>query len=1016
MNDDDSFKEFSSDLGADTSTVPGVGKCLKAFGVLLTAVDDVDRAKISSLRPAVMEHNGRFRVWSGNIGAHQTGKSSLNHRLRETPYIKTRILRLLKDLNELLNEAIAIVTGTRQALEFAIPEERSSDSETDPEEDDPQRPKSTEIQQIFTEILEIINCLYRLSMSVRNPTGTQRYVKSAHIDTSFYEPYDVEHVRQLFPHAKEYLVERLGMAVSRRRQYLKYRETHAAKLARHLDGKDTATTLSETTASALLVHGIVQEDAKSVTSEVSGATSIGSVQKARMPSMPQAARDRQHFECPHCRTIECVLDSNSWIKHVYKDLQPYMCTYEKCKTPHEMYEGRRQWFNHELQQHRRSWSCNGHCDRKFDAGEALIAHIKKVSPGLYSDVQLSTLVEIWASPMDTDAKSLCPLCSLEAIGTIQTRRHLGRHLEEIALFALPKDSTEFEDDEVDQASTDVSDRMFPESDEKENHDVLCDVCGARAPINYHCSICSNDNCDICEACYDQDVWCLDHSHPLLKRLGRNNQFNKKQYYYSNHWKEDIPSALSIGLSENMESPPDTPSEASEIEDINMELPPGIVNRGGRRFYEGEYGCGKRFTRMEHRKRHEANHLSKPRFKCEVNECQKPFQRMDLMARHMKRQHGIPQLSSLGPILREWEDFSYGDESPGNSFPGSSQEPRDDFLPVTTRPFGKLKRSRSNKSRRSMYVLDDSAPEGPDSQVDESPTLGLSRFGEELLVRNDVKEALVPVLEASYFAKSGDKEQTSGKILEMIEDNPDRGSAERGGNDDVIDRLYDKLLENLEQQKDEPSDYGGNDYQKSEAECYDSDASGHHVPAPDKDSMAIKSALKAPGEIFPEHRNAIHDRVSSLKYSPTPKNARWTKIDRELVNPEALDSGSEKYDVHDDHVVVQGVLTKEGVEVYAQSTRTIRDQRWIHATRKQRQGELENDMHNYSGPEEYETAVRSRRLDELERKEEFEQRKKRLGEELILEAAVQEATAKAANQEKEELKKQAIEEYTNLQAE
>ena len=405
----------------------------------------------------------------------------------------------------------------------------SSDFESDTESNDPPNPNPTEIQQIFVEILEVINCLYRLSMSIRNPTGTERYVKSAHIDTSFYEPYDVEHVRQLFPQAREYLIERLGKAVSRRRQYLKYREAHAAKLAQHLGEKDTANALSETTASALLVSSVIQEDAKSITSEASGATSVGSVQKARMPSMPQAARKQQPFECPHCRTIECVRDTNSWIKHVYKDLQPYMCTFEKCKTAHEMYEGQRQWFNHEIQQHRRSWSCNGHCDSKFISGETLISHIKKFSPDLYSDAQLSTLIDIWASPMDVHAESLCPLCGQGATGTVQTQRHLGRHLEEIALFALPSDSTKSEDDD-EQASTDVSDRMFLASEDNGYQDVLCDVCSTPAPITYHCSICSSNNYDICEACYDRHNWCLDHNHPLVKRLGRNSQLSKRQYY------------------------------------------------------------------------------------------------------------------------------------------------------------------------------------------------------------------------------------------------------------------------------------------------------------------------------------------------------------------------------------------------------------------------------------------------------------------------------------------------------
>ena len=88
------------------STVPGVAKCLEAFATLLTAVNVTDHQNKSTLHAAIVEYKSRFRVWSGNIGAHQTGESSLDHRLRGMPYIKTRILHLLNDLNGLLKEGM----------------------------------------------------------------------------------------------------------------------------------------------------------------------------------------------------------------------------------------------------------------------------------------------------------------------------------------------------------------------------------------------------------------------------------------------------------------------------------------------------------------------------------------------------------------------------------------------------------------------------------------------------------------------------------------------------------------------------------------------------------------------------------------------------------------------------------------------------------------------------------------------------------------------------------------------
>ena len=363
------------------------------------------------------------------------------------------------------------MTGARQPLEDIVPDDGSSETESESEsgEGNFRGPRPSEMHQIITEVFVVVNCLYRLSMSVRNPTGTQRYIKSAHIDTSYYESYDLEYVGQKFPSASRYLAERLGKGISRRRQYLKYRETHAAKIAHSLDEEDTATARSETTASAICDQSHHQEDSKSVLSEGSYATSAGSIQKARMPSMPKEARAGLPFECPYCRTIEVVKNTHAWIKHVHKDLQPYMCTFENCATPHEMYEGRRQWFNHELQKHRRSWRCHGHCNQTFSSEDALAKHVRKHLSGQYTDVEIPVLVEMWAGQIDMDAEFPCPLCCDRIAGTIQLQKHLGRHLEEIALFALPSNETESDEDSVSQSSSLIGEEThFPPVRSNEN--------------------------------------------------------------------------------------------------------------------------------------------------------------------------------------------------------------------------------------------------------------------------------------------------------------------------------------------------------------------------------------------------------------------------------------------------------------------------------------------------------------------------------------------------------------------
>lgn len=58
----------------------------------------------------------------------------------------------------------------------------------------------------------------------------------------------------------------------------------------------------------------------------------------------------------------------------------------------------------------------------------------------------------------------------------------------------------------------------------------------------------------------------------------------------------------------------------------------------------------------------------------------------------------------------------------------------------------------------------------------------------------------------------------------------------------------------------------------------------------------------------------------------PPTARWTKIARKLVNPEALDTGNERYEERGDYIIVLRVLTYDMIEAYALKTEEIRAKR------------------------------------------------------------------------------------------
>lgn len=98
------------------------------------------------------------------------------------------------------------------------------------------------------------------------------------------------------------------------------------------------------------------------------------------------------------------------------------------------------------------------------------------------------------------------------------------------------------------------------------------------------------------------------------------------------------------------------------------------------------------------------------------------------------------------------------------------------------------------------------------------------------------------------------------------------------------------------------------------------------PDPENYNPPPKGILKPPKERFPEEPNPIREGVAPLKdakLTGIPPEARWTKIDRRLVNPEALELGHERYEERPDHVIILRVLTKEEIQEYAAKTMEIR---------------------------------------------------------------------------------------------
>ena len=86
---------------------PKVRQCLAQFEAVKI---DFDESTSSNDITAGMPLSGledqlaRFKVWARNVGAHRTGKSSLEYRLRDASNIWKQVVELLNNLEEALRD------------------------------------------------------------------------------------------------------------------------------------------------------------------------------------------------------------------------------------------------------------------------------------------------------------------------------------------------------------------------------------------------------------------------------------------------------------------------------------------------------------------------------------------------------------------------------------------------------------------------------------------------------------------------------------------------------------------------------------------------------------------------------------------------------------------------------------------------------------------------------------------------------------------------------------------------
>ncbi|KAL8863350.1 MAG: hypothetical protein Q9178_000030 [Gyalolechia marmorata] len=443
----------------------------------------------------------RFDLWAVNLGLYTSGNSSLEYRLRDAPLIYNYAVQALADLQIYLDTILQAlhqeskdnkVTLTGFKSHVKLPDTLDQAYKGDLQDSDDDEFESYQDSSLTETALEnvngIIDRLYRLSFKIRNPAtrlGFSKARKYQEIDNETGEDlikifalFDRQHIEQVFLEFRKerepedaqehYLVERLAKANTRRRQQFKQWKTQRIKIeatsntAKEFDflipSSKTTGMEQNPVPEGMLASGQPAPSMPSTVTRLDPAvatlddttSTISTSTYARVskeadfalaiPRLPKKLSLNKEFECPYCH-IMCsgrTRNPQPWNHHVLCDLRPYVCTYEDCKDGDQLYDSFKQWLAHETNNHRLARECREHPEEIFESINSWREHLASHNP---DSSNLDNLDLAEADFRSSDEKRVCAICTEEDV----THEHVGIHLQQLALFALPR-STGLEDD------------------------------------------------------------------------------------------------------------------------------------------------------------------------------------------------------------------------------------------------------------------------------------------------------------------------------------------------------------------------------------------------------------------------------------------------------------------------------------------------------------------------------------------------------------------------------------------
>jgi len=342
---------------------------------------------------------------------------------------------------------------------------RNTSLESDDDDDDEHTRLGQDEATVTLEVVsECIKSLFRTGILVRKSAPRDRFKRALQIpDLAFPAFYDIDYVKQKHPKASpEWLSNRLGGAIAKRRQFIKYCRDHRTRLGAEdaaNEGLEVLATATERLSSkattfaankAQQTEATEKDDEDAAVSMWSASTTADTLSTLKLPRLADLSPSREAFECPICFTLQSFKHERSWQIHAFSDLKAYVCTVGGAACDSEFFSGRDSWFEHELKHHRARYCCVL-CSLGPLPSNELRKHVSETHGPFPAD-QLEMLLDAGREATIKFKARDCPFCD-EWAATLQARanpeetvhitssrfkRHVAAHQEQLAIFAMPR--------------------------------------------------------------------------------------------------------------------------------------------------------------------------------------------------------------------------------------------------------------------------------------------------------------------------------------------------------------------------------------------------------------------------------------------------------------------------------------------------------------------------------------------------------------------------------------------------